>query len=40
MIKSRRMKWAGHVTCMGKKMNAHRVSQEKPEGRRSGRGKE
>jgi hypothetical protein len=25
MIKSRRMKWAGHVARMGEKMNAYRI---------------
>jgi hypothetical protein len=25
MIKSRRMRWAGHVTRMGEKMNAYRI---------------
>jgi hypothetical protein len=31
MIKSRRMKWAGHVARMGEKMNAHRIVAGKPE---------
>jgi hypothetical protein len=34
MIKSRRMRWAGHVARMGEKRNAYRVSVGKPEGRR------
>jgi hypothetical protein len=34
MIKSRRMKWAGHVARMGEKRNAYRILVEKPEGRR------
>jgi hypothetical protein len=34
MIKSRRMRWAGHVTRMGQKINACRIYMEKPEGKR------
>jgi hypothetical protein len=34
MIKSRRMRWAGHVTLMGEKMNAYRIFVGKPEGKR------
>jgi hypothetical protein len=34
MIKSRRMKWAGHVAQMGKKGNAYRILVGKPEERR------
>jgi hypothetical protein len=34
MIKSRRMKWAVHVACMGERSGAYRVSVGKPEGRR------
>jgi hypothetical protein len=34
MIKSMRMKWAGHVARMGKKGNAYRISLGKPEGKR------
>jgi hypothetical protein len=34
MIKSRRMKWAGHVARMGEKRNAYRIVVGKPEGRR------
>jgi hypothetical protein len=34
MIKSRRMRWAGHVACMGGKGNAYRILVRKPEGRR------
>jgi hypothetical protein len=34
MIKSRRMRWAGHVARMGKKRNAYRVLVGKPEGNR------
>jgi hypothetical protein len=29
-IKSRRMRWAGHVACMGEKRNAYRVLVGKP----------
>jgi hypothetical protein len=32
MIKSRRMRWAGHVTQMGEK-NVYRILVEKPEGK-------
>jgi hypothetical protein len=34
MIKSRRMRWAGHVAHMGEKRNACRILVGKPEGRR------
>jgi hypothetical protein len=34
IIKSRRMRWAGHVTRMGKKRNAYRFMVRKPEGKR------
>jgi hypothetical protein len=34
MIKSRRMRWAGHVPRMGEKRNACRILVGKPEGRR------
>jgi hypothetical protein len=34
-IKSRRMRWAGHVACMGEGRNVHRVLVGKPEGKRS-----
>jgi hypothetical protein len=34
MAKSRRMKWAGHVTWMGEKRNAYRLFVGKPEGKR------
>jgi hypothetical protein len=33
MIKSRRMKWAGHVARMGE-IHAYNILVEKPEGRR------
>jgi hypothetical protein len=35
MIKSRRMRWAGHVTQLGEKRNAYRILVGKPEGKRS-----
>jgi hypothetical protein len=34
MIKSRRMRRAGHVTRMGEKRNAYTILMEKPEGKR------
>jgi hypothetical protein len=34
-IKSRRMRWAGHVACMGEGRGAYRVLVGRPEGRRS-----
>jgi hypothetical protein len=34
MIKSRRMRWAGHVARMGEKRNACRILVRKPEGKR------
>jgi len=34
VIKSRRMRWAGHVTCMGERRNVYRVLVGKPEGKR------
>jgi hypothetical protein len=34
MIKSRRMRWAGHLAQMGQKRNAYRIFMRKPEGRR------
>jgi hypothetical protein len=33
-IKSRRMRWAGHVACVGEGRNVYRVLVGKPEGRR------
>jgi hypothetical protein len=35
MIKSRRMRWAGHVARMGEKRNAYRILVGKPEGRKT-----
>jgi hypothetical protein len=37
MIKSRRMRWAGHVARKKEKMNAYRIFVGTPEGRRLGR---
>jgi hypothetical protein len=34
IIKSRRMRWAGHVARMGEKSNAYRLLVGKPEGKR------
>jgi hypothetical protein len=34
IIKSRRMRWAGHVARIGKKRNAYRLLMGKPEGKR------
>jgi len=34
MIKSRRMRWAGHVARMGEKRGVYRVLLGKPEGKR------
>jgi hypothetical protein len=34
MIKSRRMKWAGHVAQMGEMINAYNILVGKPEGKR------
>jgi hypothetical protein len=33
IIRSRRMRWAGHVARMGEKRNAYRLSVGKPEGK-------
>jgi hypothetical protein len=33
-VKSRRMRWAGHVARMGEMRNAHRILVGKPEGKR------
>jgi hypothetical protein len=35
MIKSRRMRWAGHVARRGEKRNAYKLLVGKPEGERS-----
>jgi len=34
VIKSRRMKWTGHVVCMGEERGVYRVFVGKPEGKR------
>jgi hypothetical protein len=34
MIKSRRMRWAGHVARIGEKRNAYGILVGKPEGKR------
>ena len=34
VVKSRRMRWAGHVARMGEDRSVHRVLVEKPEGKR------
>ena len=35
VVKSRRMRWAGHVARMGEDRGVHRVLVENPEGKRS-----
>jgi hypothetical protein len=35
MMKSRRMRWAGHKARMGEKRNAYRILVGKPEGKRA-----
>jgi hypothetical protein len=34
VVKSRRMKWVGHVACMGERRGVHRFLVGKPGGRR------
>jgi hypothetical protein len=34
IIKSRRMRWAGHITQMGEKRNAYRLLVGMPDGKR------
>jgi hypothetical protein len=34
MITSRRMRWAGHVACMGEMRNGYKILVEKHEGKR------
>jgi hypothetical protein len=34
IIKSRRVRWAGHVARLGEKRNAYRILAGKPEGKR------
>jgi hypothetical protein len=33
-IKSRRMRWAGHVACMGEEKKVYKVLVENPKGKR------
>jgi hypothetical protein len=35
VIKSRRMRWTGHVACMGKMSKTYKIVIEEPEGKRS-----
>jgi hypothetical protein len=35
VIKSRRMRWAGHVACMGEGRGVYRVLGGRPKGKRS-----
>jgi hypothetical protein len=34
VIKSRRMRWVGHVACKGERRGVYKVSMGEPEGRR------
>ena len=34
VVKSRRMRWAGHVACIGEGRGVHRILVGKPEGKR------
>ena len=34
VVKSRRMRWAGHVACIGEHRGVHRMLVGKPEGKR------
>jgi hypothetical protein len=34
VIKSRRMRWAGHVACLGDRRSAYRVLVERPDEKR------
>jgi hypothetical protein len=34
MIKSRRLRWAGHVACMAESRHAYRILLGRPEGKR------
>jgi hypothetical protein len=36
-VKSRRMRWAGHVACIGEERKVYKVLVGKPEGKRPGR---
>jgi hypothetical protein len=33
-VKSRRMRWVGHIVCMGQMRNAYRILVGKPKGMR------
>jgi hypothetical protein len=33
IIKTRKMVWAGHITCLGEMRNAYKILVQKPEGR-------
>jgi hypothetical protein len=35
VVKSRIMRWAGHVECMGENRGVHRVLVGKPEGKKT-----
>ena len=35
VVKSRRLRWSGHMACMGEGRGVHRVLVGKPEGKRS-----
>jgi hypothetical protein len=35
IIKARRVRWAGHVVCMGERKNVYKVFVGKPEGKRT-----
>jgi hypothetical protein len=34
MIKSKRMRWTGHIARIGEKMNVYRILMGKPKGKR------
>jgi hypothetical protein len=34
MVRSRRKRWAGHITCMGEIRNVYKILAGKPEGKR------
>jgi hypothetical protein len=34
MIKSRRIRWTGHIACIAERRNAYRILMERPEGKR------
>jgi len=35
VVKSRRMRWAGHVARMGEERGVHRILVRKPEGKKT-----